>query len=80
MTIVFFKLFLEIDSSVFVLHRNKQVLTTEAHKVVSSLFPKMVNGCLKLNNMSACKTRNSYTFYSRPVCTVPHDTESLSHL
>ena len=46
---------MEIDNSVFVLHRNKQVLTTEVHKVVNSLFPKMVCGCSKLNNMSACK-------------------------
>ena len=63
-------------NSVFVYHRNKQVLATEVHKFVNGFSPKLVSGCFKLDNMSAYKTRNSYTFYSRPVCTNLYGTES----
>ena len=44
------------------------------------LSPKLVSNCFKLNNMTVYNTRNRSIFYSRPVRTVLHDTESLSHL
>ena len=72
--------FLEIDNSVSVHHRNIQVLATELYKFVNSLSPKLVSDCFKLNNMTVYNTRNRSTFYSRPVRTVLHGTESLSHL
>ena len=71
---------LEIDNSVSVHHRNIQVLATELYKFVNSLSPKLVSDCFKLNNMTVYNTRNRSTFYSRPVRTVLHGTESLSHL
>ena len=71
---------LEIDNSVSVHHRNMQVLVTEIYKSVNGLSPKLVSDCFKLNNMTVYNTRNRCTFYSRPVRTVFHGTESLSHL
>ena len=71
---------LEIDNSVSVHHRNIQVLATELYKFVNGLSPKLVSDCFKLNNMTVYNTRNRSTFYSRPVRTVYHSTESLSHL
>ena len=71
---------LEIDNLVSVHHRNIQVLSTELNKFVNSLSPKLVSNCFKLNNMTVYNTRNRSTFYSRPVRTVLHGTESLSHL
>ena len=71
---------LEIDNSVSVHHRNIQVLATELYKFVNGLSPKLVSDCFKLNNMTVHNTRTRSTFYSRPVRTVLHGTESLSHL
>ena len=71
---------LEIDNSISMHHRNIQVLATELYKFVNGLFPKLFSECFKLNDMTAYKTRNRSTFYSRPVCTVLHDTKSLFHL
>ena len=71
---------LEIDNSVSVHHRNIQVRATELYKFVNALSPKLVSDCFKLNNMTVYNTRKSSTFYSRPVRTVLHGTESLSHL
>ena len=61
---------LEIDNSISVHHRNIQVFATELYKFVNSLSPKPVSGCFKLNNMTACNTRNKCTFYSRPIRTL----------
>ena len=63
---------LETDNSVSVYHRNIQALATELYKFVNGLSPKLISDCFKLNNMS--------NFYSWPVRTVFHGTESLSHL
>ena len=71
---------LEIDNSVSVHHRNIQVFATELYKFVNGLSPKLVSDCFKLNSMTVYNTRNRSTFYSRPVRTVSHGTESLSHL
>ena len=71
---------LEIYISVSVRHRNMQVLAIELYKFVNGLSPNLVSDCFKLNNMTVYSTRNRSTFYSRPVRTVLHDTESLSHL
>ena len=79
MTISFTE-FLEIDNSVSVHHRNIQVLATELYKFVNCLSPKLASDCLKLNNMTVYNTRNRCSFYSRPVRTVVHGTESLSQL
>ena len=70
----------EIDNSVSVHHRNILVLATELCKFVNGLSLKLVSDCFKLNNMTVYNTRNRSTFYSRPVRTVLHDTELLSHL
>ena len=43
---------LEVDNSVFVHHRNIQVLATELHKFVNGLSSKLVSDCFKLNNMT----------------------------
>ena len=66
---------LEKDNSVSVHHRNVQVLATELYKFVNGLSRKLVS-----DNMTVYNTRNRSTFYSRPVRTVFHGTESLSHL
>ena len=71
---------LQIDNSVSVYHRNIQVLATELYKFINGLCPKLVSDCSKLNNMTVYNTRNRSTFYSWPVHTVLHGTESLSHL
>ena len=71
---------LEIDNWVSMHLRNIQVLATELDKFVNGFSPKLVSDCFKLNNMTVYNTRNRSTFYSRPVCTVLHGTESLSHL
>ena len=70
----------EIDNSVSVHHRNILVLATELYKFVNGLSPKLVSDCFKLNNMTMYNTRNRSPFYSLPVSTVLHGTESLSHL
>ena len=70
----------EIGNSVSVHHRNIQVLATELYKFVNGLSPKLVGDCFKLNNVTVYNTRNRSTFYSRPVRTVLHGTESLSRL
>ena len=57
-----------------------QVLAIELYKFVNGLSPNLVSDCFKLNNMTVYSTRNRSTFYSRPVRTVLHGTESLSHL
>ena len=61
-------------------HRNIQVLATELYKFVNGLSPKLVSDCFKLNNMTVYNNRSRSTFYSRPVRTVLHSTESLSLL
>ena len=71
---------LEIDNSIFVHHRNIHVLATELYKFVNGLSPKLLSDCFKLNNTTVYNTRSRSTFYSRPVRTVLHDTESLFHL
>ena len=71
---------LEIDNLVSVHHRNIQVLLTELYKFVNSLSSKLLSDSLKLNNLTVYNIRNRSTFYSRPVRTVLHGTESLSHL
>ena len=71
---------LEIDNSVSVHHRNIQVLATELNKFVNGLSPKLVSGCFNLNNITVYNTRNRSNFYSRPIRTVLHGTESLSLL
>ena len=71
---------LEIDNLVSVHYRNIQVLATELYKFVNGLYLKLVSDCFKLNNMTLYNTRNRSTFYSQPVGTVLHGTESLSHL
>ena len=58
---------LEIDNSVSVHHRNIQVFATVLYKFVNGLSPKFLSDCLKLNSMTVYDTRNSSTFYSRPV-------------
>ena len=70
---------LEIDNPVSVHHRNIQVLATELYKFVNGLSPKLARE-FKLNNMTVYNTRNRSTFYSRPVPTILHGTELLSHL
>ena len=70
----------EVDNSVSVHHRTIKVLATELYKFVNGLSPKLVRDCFKLNNMAVYNTRNRSIFYSRPVRTVLHGTESLSHL
>ena len=69
---------LEIDNSVSVHHI--QILATELYKFFNGLSPKLVSDCFKLNNMTMYNTRNRSPFYSLPVSTVLHGTESLSHL
>ena len=71
---------LEIDNSVSVHHI--QVLAIELYKFFNGLSPKLVSDCFKLNNMSVYNTRDrsAFYFYSLPVSTVLHGTESLSHL
>ena len=59
---------------------NIQVLATELYKFVNGLSPTLVSDCFKLNNMTVYNTRNWSTFFSRPIRTVFHVTESLSHL
>ena len=59
---------------------NMQVLATELYKFVNGLSPTLVSDCFKLNNMIVYNTRNWSTFFSRPIRTVFHVTESLSHL
>ena len=63
---------LEIDHLVSMHHENIQI--------ASCLSRKLVSGCFKLNNMTVYNTRNRSTFYFKPVYTVLHGTESLSHL
>ena len=69
---------LEIDNSVSVHHI--QILATELYKFFNGLSTKLVSDCFKLNNMTMYNTRNRSPFYSLPVSTVLHGTESLSHL
>ena len=71
---------LEIDNSVSVHHI--QVMAIELYKFFNGLSPKLVSDCFKLNNMSVYNTRDrsAFYFYSLPVSTVFHGTESLSHL
>ena len=38
------------------------------YKVVNSLSLKLMSDCVKLNDLTVYNTRNSYTFYSWPVC------------
>ena len=71
---------LEIDKSVSVHYRNIQDLPTELQKFVNNGSPTLVSDSFKLNNMTLYKTRNRSTFYSQPVRTVLHSTESLYHL
>ena len=71
---------LEIDKSVSVHYRNIQDLATELQKFVNNGSPTLVSDSLKLNNMTLYNTRNRSTFYSQPVRTVLHSTESLCHL
>ena len=71
---------LEIDKSVSVHYRNIQVLATELQKFVNGESPTLVSDSFKLNNMTLYNTRNRSTFYSQPVRTVLHSTESLCHL
>ena len=71
---------LEIDKSVSVHYRNIQDLATELQKFVNNGSPMLVSDSFKLNNMTLYKTRNRSTFYSQPVRTVLHSTESLCHL
>ena len=71
---------LEIDKSVSVHYRNIQDLATELQKFVNNGSPTLVSDSFKLNNMTLYKTRNRSTFYSQPVRTVLHSTESLCHL
>ena len=71
---------LEIYNSVSVHHRNIQVLATELYKFVNGLSPKLVSDSFKLNNLIVYSTRNRSAFCSRPVRTVLHGKESLSHL
>ena len=52
---------LEIDNSVFVQHRNVQVLPTYLCKFVNGLSPKLVNNCFKLKNMTVYNTRYTST-------------------
>ena len=65
--------FLEIDNLVSVHH-------TELYKFANSLSSKLLSDSLKLNNLTVYNVRNRSTFYSRPVRTVLHGTESFSHL
>ena len=71
---------LEMDNWVSIYHRNIQVHATELCKFVNGLSLKLVIDCFKLNNLTVYNTRNRSTFYSWPVYTVLHGTESLSHL
>ena len=55
-------------------------VTIELYKVAILLFPRLVSGSFRLNNMTVYNTRNIYTFYFRPACRVLDGAESLSHL
>ena len=47
---------------------------------LNDVSPKLVSDCFNVNNMIIDNTRNKCTFYSQPVRTVLHGTESLPHL
>ena len=58
----------------------RELLTYDIHRQYIFLTPELITDRFKLSNMTVYNTRNRYTFYSWPVCTVLRDAEPLSHL
>ena len=75
-----FEELLELDNSVSIHYKNLQCLAIELYKIFNDISPDIMKDVFPLNTSSTYDIRNREIFYTRPVKSVYHGTESLSYL
>ena len=75
-----FEELLELDNSVSIHYKNLQCLAIELYKIFNGISPDIMKNVFPLNTSSTYDIRNREIFYTRPVKSVYHGTESLSYL
>ena len=75
-----FEELLELDNSVSTHYKNLQCLAIELYKIFNGISPDIMKDVFPLNTSSTYDIRNREIFYTRPVKSVYHGTESLSYL
>ena len=74
-----FQELLDKDKSVFVYHKNIQVLVLEIYKTVNGLAPTIMNSIFEIDDIEY-NLRNKINFKSRRINSVPHSIDSLTYL
>ena len=75
-----FEELLELDNSVSIHYKNLRCLAIELYKIFSGTSPDIMKDVFPLNTSSTYDIRNREIFYTRPVKSVYHGSESLSYL